>query len=277
MRATILFATIFFTLLFFLSSCNVLNYADRRAEHAYRRLGGEPRQVQVGNTLLQYRLLGRRGDPILLIHGFGPNPKMQWLKQIKPLTREHRLIVPDLVYFGGSRPLTERQVYSPEFQADQLRLLLDTLGINQVHLLGLSYGGLVASLFYVKNQDRVDRIILSDALTKFYTRAYADSLALSRGRPSAADLLLPETGQDLEILLRTALYQPPKLKPAWRDSMVQRYYNPNRSHLRELLHYLYRSESFLNSLVYKTDRPVLLIWGEHDNLVPVEVESRAQP
>lgn len=251
-----------------ISSCNVASYIDKRAERQYQRLGGTPQQVELKEATISYRMVGDEGSHLLLLHGFGPNPKTQWIKQIKPLAKKHRLIVPELLYFGDSRPASSRRVYSLEHQAKLMKSLLDSLAIEQTNILAVSYGGLVASFFYVKYPDLVDKIIISGAPIQAYSMDFADSLAKAHGRPGMKDLLLPSNGEELNALLQIASYKPPRLGKKALNKIALQYYFNQRFEKGALLDYLYRSESFLKQLSFRTDKEVLLIWGAEDQLVP---------
>jgi pimeloyl-ACP methyl ester carboxylesterase len=89
-----------------------------------------------------------------------------------------------------------------ELFADDLAGLMDTLGIQQAVLCGLSMGGYVAFAFLRKYPQRVQGLILAD------TRPGADTdeakanrentalLALSQGTGAVADLLIPKLLSD---------------------------------------------------------------------------------
>ncbi len=258
------------------SSCDSLKFVEDLTEKRYTRRGGVPQIVQVENTQLSYRILGEGADTLLLIHGFGPRPELQWFKQIKPLARHFTLIVPDLVYFGDSYSLTNRSLFSPEYQADMLGGLLDSIGVESTHLLGLSYGGLVGAFVALKSSDKIDKVVLADAPLKFYSQRYADSLARAYDHQSMSELLLPETGADLQTLLEVSFVKPRRIKDEMLDKIVKRYYFHMREEKAALLDNLYRNEKFLSQISYRTGKETLLIWGEHDRLIPLSVGRQLQ-
>lgn len=114
--------------------------------------------VAVNHTRLYYEMAGV-GQPVVLIHGFTLNSHM-WDDQFEPLTRHFRVIRYDLRGFGQSA-LPTAEPYS---HVDDLQALLDTLQIEQSHLVGLSKGGAVALDFALTHRERVDRLALIDTV-----------------------------------------------------------------------------------------------------------------
>lgn len=85
-----------------------------------------------------------QGQPVVLIHGVGLNKEM-WGGQVVGLATQYRVIAYDMLGHGDSprpEPGTDLLGY-----ADQLRELLDHLGLTQVTVIGFSMGGLVARAF----------------------------------------------------------------------------------------------------------------------------------
>lgn len=107
------------------------------------------------------------GSPVLLIHAFPFNSKM-WQPQIEAFGNRYRFIAPDLKGFGGSDAPEDPSAYTVDAYADELKGVLDNLGIERVTLIGLSLGGYVAFAFLRKHGDRVAELVLAD------TRAEAD-------------------------------------------------------------------------------------------------------
>ncbi|MCU1645764.1 MAG: 2-hydroxymuconic semialdehyde hydrolase [Nocardia sp.] len=100
-----------------------------------------------------------RGEPVLLVHGAAASGR--WFGDLVPrLAESYRVIVPDLRGLGRSRrvaPLTRPQVWVQ----DQWRLL-DALGLDRVHLAGVSLGSRIAGRMVLENAARV-RTLTVDA------------------------------------------------------------------------------------------------------------------
>ena len=141
------------------------------------------------------------GTPILFLHAFPLNRSM-WNHQINALLAEqrYRLVALDWRGFGES-PLFD-DISTMELFADDLAGLMDTLGMQQALLCGLSMGGYIAFAFLRKYPQRVQGLILAD------TRPGADPdeakanrenvalLALSQGTQAIADFQIPKVLSD---------------------------------------------------------------------------------
>lgn len=164
-------------------------------------------QTQVHGITLNYMARGQ-GPVVVLVHAF-PLSGAMWQPQIEALASDYRVIAPDLRGFGASA--VPEGPYAMETFAEDIAGLLDTLGIDQVVLGGLSMGGYVAFAFYRRFPERVRALILAD------TRAAADSaeakagreeharLAEREGAGAIADMMLPRllsTGAPVALRVR---------------------------------------------------------------------------
>ena len=127
------------------------------------------------------------GMPLLLVHGFPLSHEM-WSEQIEVLSRECRVIAPDLRGFGRSG-VTPGTATMEQF-ADDLAALLDVMGISEpVVFCGLSMGGYIAWQFWLRHGRRLRGLVLCD------TRATADSPEAAANRLTTADRVLAEGPQ----------------------------------------------------------------------------------
>jgi 3-oxoadipate enol-lactonase len=127
------------------------------------------------------------GTPLLLVHGF-PLTHEMWHEQIAALSRQYRVIAPDLRGFGRSG-VTPGVVTMEQF-ADDLAALLDAMDAGQpVVYCGLSMGGYIAWQFWRKYFSRLRAMVLCD------TRAAADSPEAAANRVTTANRVLGEGPQ----------------------------------------------------------------------------------
>lgn len=94
------------------------------------------------------------GTPVLLLHGF-PDSKYLWRHQLPVLAEAgYRVIVPDLLGYGGAPKPADVSAYAIPNILDDLIGLLDGLSIEEAHVVGHDWGGTVAWLFAGNYPDR---------------------------------------------------------------------------------------------------------------------------
>jgi pimeloyl-ACP methyl ester carboxylesterase len=95
------------------------------------------------------------GDAVVLVHAFSVDRRM-WAPQIALLERRFRVVRYDLRGHGKSDG--PGSPYAPH---DDLRSVLDALGIGKATLIGLSAGSTLAIDFAIAYPDRVARLVLA--------------------------------------------------------------------------------------------------------------------
>ena len=120
----------------------------------------DPTDHQVGDV--SWRELGS-GDPVLFLHGLGGS-RIAWGPQLRSLSEEFRCIAWDMPGYGDSAPLVP---LTYEGIADRLVMLLDTIEVDAVDLVGLSFGGMHALHTALKYPHRVGRMVLADTSPAF--------------------------------------------------------------------------------------------------------------
>lgn len=104
-----------------------------------------------------------KGKPeaLFLMHGIGGHIEA-YSKNVVTLGEYFHVIAFDFVGHGLSEKKTDIE-YPASIYADQLKELMDALGIDRAHISGESLGGLVTGLFAVKYPERCLRLILNTA------------------------------------------------------------------------------------------------------------------
>lgn len=113
-----------------------------------------PGYIEVEGGALFYERKGS-GEPIIFIHG-NYNDHRIWEEQMERFSASHDVICYDLRGYGQSD--TPRASFS---NVEDLRLLLNTLGLTKVTLAGSSLGGSVAADFTLTYPGHVDSLILA--------------------------------------------------------------------------------------------------------------------
>lgn len=101
------------------------------------------------------------GRPVLLLHGSGPGVSAwaNWRLTLPTLAERHRVIAPDMVGFG----MTERPegiAYGLDTWVAHALGVLDALEVEQVDLVGNSFGGALALALAIRHPRRVRRLVL---------------------------------------------------------------------------------------------------------------------
>ncbi|KAF7007582.1 hypothetical protein CFC21_022510 [Triticum aestivum] len=211
---------------------------------------------------------------LVLLHGFGPPATWQWRPQVGPLSRRFRLVVPDLLFFGGSRtsPTPVDGECSEAHQAEAVAKLIGAVvpPSARVSVVGTSYGGFVAyHVARLLGAEAVERVVIasSDLL-----KGDADDRALLArgGAERVEDLMLPRTPEKMRRLMELAYHRPRRFIPGFllRD-LVQYLYSENIEEKEGLI----KAISLGNKDKFQlTPLPqqVLVLWGEHDQIFPIE-------
>ena len=103
------------------------------------------------------------GDPILLIHGFASNHRVNWVgpQWVKTLTQAgYRVVALDNRGHGDSQKLYDPALYHSATMAEDARRLLDHLGIGQAAVMGYSMGARISAYLARAHPARVRALLL---------------------------------------------------------------------------------------------------------------------
>jgi 3-oxoadipate enol-lactonase len=109
---------------------------------------------------IAYRFDGDQDLPVLLLSNSIGTDLQMWDGQVPALTEHFRLLRYDARGHGASD--APSGPYSLDRLGRDVVELLDALGLQRVHVLGLSLGGIVAQWLGIHAPERVDRLVLSN-------------------------------------------------------------------------------------------------------------------
>lgn len=109
-----------------------------------------------------YETFGQ-GKPIVFLNGIMMST-LSWQVFKEAFSANNQLILLDFLDQGRSDKMTEP--YTQDIQVEVLKALLNELKLSKVNLVGISYGGEVATEFAVKHEEYVDKMILFNTTAK---------------------------------------------------------------------------------------------------------------
>jgi pimeloyl-ACP methyl ester carboxylesterase len=118
---------------------------------------------KVDDAEIFYRTSGE-GTPLVLLHGFFGSGTM-WEPYVLKLAKKYRLIIPDLR--GHGRSTNPPGVFTHRQAALDIFALLDGLGVETFHAMGLSSGGMTLLHMATQQAQRVRGLALFSATSYF--------------------------------------------------------------------------------------------------------------
>ncbi|MXN90797.1 alpha/beta fold hydrolase [Flavobacterium sp. Sd200] len=140
-----------------------INISERQneiAEPAPAPKGFTHKTAKVNGINIHY-VIGGKGEPLVLIHGFGQNWYM-WNRIMPELSKHFTVITPDLRGVGESdKP---EGGYDKKTMATDVHELIKQLGYNKINLAGHDIGLMVAYAYAAQYGNEVKKLALMDAL-----------------------------------------------------------------------------------------------------------------
>lgn len=208
-----------------------------------------------------YELLGS-GDPIVLIPGVGRTCRL-WDDVTSELSKSFSLILFD--NRGLGRSIEKRPAQTLSDLAVDLVELLDHLQLERAHVLGLSFGGLLAQQFALDHPSRVDRLVLVSCGNRF--SPYLTGMARLLGQ--ALRHFPPELfRQTIELLGTSPTFFDAHAEEIDREVAAQCAAAIPRGAIARQLRCLGCRDIAGGDREYRIASPTLVIAGDHDVLIP---------
>ncbi len=249
----------------------------------------DSKTVAIDGVKLHY-FCGGSGPPLVLVHGLGSSAAVEFYYNLEPLAAHHRVFAVDLPGFGGSdKPAL---AYTIELFVKAVRELMASQGVERAAVMGVSMGGRVALGLALDSPEKVERLVLVDALgVGTPRRVLAYRILLTKG---LGELTLRGTARALRRMNPATirrfwgwyLQRPNRVDTIWSDERIA-----NHGTLLATPEYRAAYLSALRSIagmrqlrdgVVVEDRlaelrmPTLLIWGRHDHIFPASHAEMAK-
>ncbi len=215
----------------------------------------ELRTTQVFGRTIRYYDIGS-GPPVLLIHGIGGDAD-EWAFCFQPLSSSHRVIALDLLGFGRSdKPLIS---YSIAGFVEVVERFLRGLRIERCTLTGNSLGGWIAASFALRFPQAVDKLVLVDA-----AGVWDDATEFP------IDLRV-STRSHLRGIFQMLFYNKSLATEELIDLAYQQHLERGDGYtIDSVLKNLHGGRERLDDTIASLTTPTLIVWGENDEIIPVE-------
>jgi len=214
------------------------------------------------------------GPVVILIHGIASS-STTWGRVMPALAERTTVVAPDLLGHGGSTKAAGD--YSLGALANGIRDLMAALGHHRATFIGHSLGGGVALQFAYQFPGRCERLVLvgSGGLGKevgLLFRALSFPGAEHVLAPAFAPAVQSRSTAVVNWLRNVGIPFPPSFDEIWQG-YVSLMDGDTRRAFFHALHSVVdpggQRVSAMNRLHLASLRPILIIWGERDSIVPV--------
>jgi pimeloyl-ACP methyl ester carboxylesterase len=220
--------------------------------------------VEVNGLTITYRQAGQ-GPALVLLHGFLCDSRV-WKHQLSLLSDQFRVIAWDAPGAGMSSDPSEP--FSTESYAHSLAGFLDAVEIGRGHILGLSWGGILAQEFYRFYSKRIDSLVLADTYA-----GWRGSLPAAVWNERLNACLHDASGPAETVVAKFVPgvftnAAPQELRDQFAEIVSE--FHPVGFRLMSLS----SAEIDTRNLLSTIDVPTLLLWGDDDRRSPLDVAKQ---
>jgi 2-hydroxy-6-oxonona-2,4-dienedioate hydrolase len=200
----------------------------------------------------------RKKSTLVLLHGIGASAD-RWSSVAPTLSRFYQLIIPDIVGFGYSdKPTIE---YTMDFFVKFFEDFLRKLEVARLSIIGTSFGGYLATVFTIRNLEKVDKLILAAPAGAMRTSTRVlDQYIMAALYP---------TYENTNRAFRDMAYEPSVVSEETIRDFMNRMRLPNAKYAFMSTLLAIRDSKDISGRLSKISVPTLLIWGANDRMIPL--------
>lgn len=260
--------------LLMLHGCSSMGISDQPLSELTEKYTDQTSKfMAVDDLVIHYQDEGT-GPTLVLLHGVASSLHT-WDDWVKRLAPHYRILRIDMPGHGltGSDPTVER--YQISYMVDKLEKFLNKLSVDDIYLAGNSLGGYVAWNYALHRPDRVKKMVLIDSAGFPQEMPFIMSFAALPVIGEMSSFMMPKFIVNMNV--DAAYGDDDKV----RDKLTQRYFDLTmRQGNREALVNVFRmmkeqsQNPHLGDRVKEVKTPTLLMWGDQDEWVPLEVMKK---
>lgn len=198
------------------------------------------------------------GRPLIFLHGFCDTHEL-WTEFVQPFTTTNHVITPDLPGFGRSSSLPG--ALTIDLVADALAEWMNDLSIQQPVIVGHSLGGYIALSLLARHPKILSSIVL------FHSTPYPDSAERKKVRDKVVAFV---TEHGVEPFIET--FVPGLFLDKASPYIAATHERTSKTTSQALVSYAraMRERPDRSTAVIQDGRPVLVIAGTNDTLIPID-------
>ncbi len=242
-------------------------------------------QLNTGIKMAYVELGENNSETYILLHGYTDSSRsfQQVIEQLYQLSPQSRIIVPDLRGHGSTGlPNSDKGFKTIDFSNDILSLI-NQLSLNKVHIVGHSFGSMLAQHIALNHPEKVKSLVLMGTFVNgkkniavqdflFKELIYGqwknqlENTYGSNWKEKTFKLAPLDLGENVTQFLKENWVSEPRAKKSFLDSICKETIHTPLITWFETLKTIREFDNTQNLSALKT--PTLIIWGEDDEMMP---------
>ncbi|PSV99558.1 alpha/beta fold hydrolase [Photobacterium lipolyticum] len=253
-------------MIFALSGCELVNWKAQQDKDELVDVGYSERflPLKEGGTLKYW--VGGKGEPLLLLHGFGGTAISTWKKEMLALNQNYMVIAPDLAWFGDSYSNGQPNLTT---QTEAIWQLVDHLNIDKVNVAGISYGGFV-TYNMMTTPERISKSIIIASPGPLFSDRDLTVLCQRADVDEPEDLFVPKNSDQVRRLFDHVFYEKKHMPDFIADQIYQNYFAPWQTEKEALIKTLSNERERIAQHSPSQLPPSMIIWGDSDQIFPLK-------
>ena len=221
-----------------------------------------PFAIAADGTRIHYEVTGiTKRAPVLLVQGLG-GEKNSWNLQRAALALRHRTIAFD--NRGAGRSDKPDGKYNLEEMADDAIAVLDAVGIENAHVVGLSMGGAISQIIALKHPNRVRSLTL--VATACRNHAWREELLQSWATTAETEGMTAVGKEAARWMIGPRSFR--RVLPALGWMGPLQLFNPANAFVSQVKAILSTDDGALNTELANIVCPTMVVVGNQDVLTP---------
>ena len=229
--------------------------------------------TDVNGTSLFYHIIGK-GEPVIVIHGGPVLDQSYMIDHFKELSKNHKLIFFDQRACGRSTANVDTSSMKMKTLIEDIDALRKKFNLVKVHVLGHSWGGMLAAMYAIEYPLNVKSLILCDAMPPSFELWQQEEKELASHQTAYDSLMNDKIRSSTQFKNKDVKMVDSLMKFSFRTQFVDTT-KLNQLKIELPPDYFKRSEIFghiapelfsfyITSKLNKIISPTLIIYGDHE-------------